>query len=292
MQRAAAMVQAPRDPAAAAAAAAAVDPPLLVLDTGGTPAGAAAAAIEAMKRKAAIVLGPLAGFEVRPVVAAVAGRVPVLAFTNDEGLRDSGAFLLGITPTQSIGAILGYARSRGIRRIAIREGTSPWGVAGAAVARDTAADLGLVVVPAAASGAPEADALLVIEGGAAFTAAAQAVAGTGVQVLGTVQALDADPQGVTGAWIAAPDPRATADFTRDFEARNGRAPGMVAALAYDAAAIARTLRQRDALSRAGLLQPQGFSGVTGSLRFREDGSAARSLTMLVAGADGWAPTPA
>lgn len=290
MQRAAAMVQAPRDPAAAAAAARA-EPALLVLDTGGTPAGAAAAAQQALRRGAAIVLGPLVAAEVRPVVAAVAGRAPVLAFSNDETLRDSGAFLIGITPTQAVEAILGYARSRGIRRLAIRAEAGEWAERCGAVAGRLAGDLGIAIV-AAGAGVPDADALLVPGGAAALAAAARTIAGSGVQLLGTVQAADAAPGAVAGAWIAAPPPGGFGDFARDYEARNGRAPGAVAALAYDAAAIARTLAQRDALGRAGLLQPQGFTGVTGAVRFREDGSAQRTLAILVAGADGWAPAAA
>lgn len=284
MQRAAAMVQ----------AASGTGAELIPYDTGGTPAGAAAAAALAIRRGAGLLLGPLASAEVRPVVAAAAGRVPVIAFSNDEALRESGAFLLGITATQSVGSILGYARRRGIRRVAMLASATPWGLQATPAAQRIAGDLGLdlAVVPVAAPAAlASRDALLVVDGGTAFTAAGAVPAG--VQLLGTHQALDAAPA-PEGAWIAAPDPAGFDTFARDYEARNGGRPGLVTALAFDGAGIVKALRSGGRTDRAALLATQSFPGVTGALRFREDGSAARALSILVGGQEGWtaAETPA
>lgn len=294
MQRAAAMAQ-PTD---------ARDAALMVLDTGGTASGAAAVAADALRRGAAFILGPLFAGEVRSVTAAVAGRVPVLAFSNDETLGDGGAFLLGITATQAVAGVLGYARRRGVRSVAMLGGASPWAAQAAAAALRQQGEIGLVVRTVATAdaaalrrtnGGELPDALLVAEGGAAFAAAARAIAGSGVQLLGTLEAIEpGQPIGpdIQGAWIAAPDPAAVGDFAQDFEQRNGGAPGLIAALAYDGAGIVRSLLAAARLDRAGLLQTASFPGVAGAVHFREDGSATRQLAILVADASGFSPVPA
>jgi len=275
-------------------------PAALVIDTA---AGAAAAAQGAVKRGAKMILGPLFAADVRPVVAAVAGRAPVLAFSNDAGLYDSGAFVLGITASQQVTAVLRYGRQRGLRRIGLLAPADGWGAQVTAAMTRLQGELGYELVPVAApadkaglgaalgrmaGGAP--DALLVAEGGAGFVAAARGLAGSGVQLLGLMQAVDYAPaalQAAAGAWIAAPDPAAFATFATAYQAQHGGAPGTIAALAYDAAGIVAALRAEDRLTRAGLLALDGYRGVTGTLQFRSDGSCVRELAILVAGPDGY-----
>ena len=161
-------------------------------------------------------------------------------------------------------------------------------------------ELGLAIRPiAATAAAPEAllaalrkanggvlpDALLLPDGGAPFVAVAQALRGSDVQLLGTLQALDYAPASLAaldGAWLAAPDPAGFADFARAYEARNGTAPGAIAALAFDAMGIATAMRAAGVVDRDALLVPAGFRGVAGAVRFRADGSCARDLAILVA----------
>lgn len=277
------------------------NPDLIVLDTGGTPAGAAAAARLALRRRARLILGPLFASEVRPVLDTVAGKAPVLSFSNDEALLESGAFLLGLTPAQLTSAILHYARGRGIRRVAVVAGDDGWGSRTAAAARAAQAELGLdlAILTSApqstaalrlAAGGELPDALLASGGGASFVAAAQAIRGSGVQLLGTMRAIDHSPSvlaAIAGAWLAAPDPAGFAEFARNYEARHGGAPGAIAALAYDGAMIAKALRESGRFDRAGLLAGSGFPGVTGALRFRSNGSCARELAILAADANGY-----
>jgi branched-chain amino acid transport system substrate-binding protein len=281
-----------------AAALAESDPALMpVFDTGGTAAGAASAAAAAMKRKAALVLGPLSAEEARTVAAAVAGRVPVIGFTNDAASAASGAYVFGLTPRQSTSAVLRYARSRGVRQVlAIGDGTL-WSTASSAAALALQPELGIEVrqitvqpgQPLPAAGDPP-DAVLVTGGGEGAFAAARALKDSGVQLLATVQALDHRPAALAaldGAWLAAPDPKGFGTFSSDYEARVGGTAGALAALAYDAATIARQLRARGTLDRAGLLGTESFAGVTGAVRFRTDGSCARELAILVAGPNGY-----
>ncbi len=272
---------------AAAAMLAETDATLLrVVDTGGTPAGAARAALAAVKGGAAMLLGPLSGAETRAVASAVAMRVPVVALTNDAAAQGAGAFVMGITPAQATGALMGYARSRGVRRIAAIDDGTPWSSACVAAAKRAEGDLGLTVTPAPAAGiVPQADALFVPGGSAGALAGAARAKNGGVQLLATVQALDYRPDALgalEGAWIASPDPARFATFAAAFAARNGGRPGAIAALGYDAAGIAKTLREADQLTREGLLRDAGFDCTTGPLRFRADGSVARDFAILVA----------
>jgi hypothetical protein len=102
---------------------------VLTFDTGGTAAGAAAAAGQALRKKPALILGPLSAEEVPAVSSSVAGRVPIIAFSNDAVLRTPGTYIFGITARQLTSAILRYARSRGVKNVAVIDDGSPWSAA-------------------------------------------------------------------------------------------------------------------------------------------------------------------
>lgn len=88
-------------------------------------------------------------------------------------------------------------------------------------------------------------------------------------------------------WFAAADPDAAAGFAQRFEASMGRAPHPLAALGYDAVAIAgellaaaRATGDRSAFAAEALARPQGFAGATGPLRLTADGLNARPLAVM------------
>ncbi|MCZ4340063.1 penicillin-binding protein activator [Sphingomonadaceae bacterium G21617-S1] len=268
----------------------------IMIDTGGTAAGATAAVAQALRGGARIIVGPLFAEESR-AAAQAAGGVPVLSFSNDEGLLRSGAFLLGITAGQSVTSILRYARGRGVRRVAVFGGPSRWAMQGNAAAERLRGAAGLDVVmlpggttaadlPAALRRIGQPDALLVTEGGDALRAAARATAGGGLQLLGTQQALDLPPQEIAGAWLSGPDPEALSDFAGRYQGGTMNGPGLIAALAYDAMSIVEALRSGGVVDRDALLA-RAFPILTGPIRFAADGSAARELAVLVAGQDGF-----
>lgn len=274
-------------------------PELTTYDTGGTPEGAALAARNALKAKAAMILGPVTAEELNAVSAEVARRVPVIAFTNNAVARGPGSFVFGITPAQVTSAVLRYARSRGVRSVVVVDDGSPWSVAAALAAGKAQGEVGLDVrslsvvegqpLPAAGD-AP--DAVLLPGSGEAVLAAARNLKGTGVQLLGTVQALDHRPsalEALDGAWIASPDPAAFGKFAGEFRSRHGATPGALAALAYDAGGVVKALRDKGSLDEAALLAETNYPCITGNARFRSDGSVARELAILVAGAQGYAP---
>jgi ABC-type branched-subunit amino acid transport system substrate-binding protein len=86
-----------------------------------------------------------------------------------------------------------------------------------------------------------------------------------------------------GGWFAAPAPDDLAAFQRRFRDIFGRSPDPLAALAYDATALAvvaaRDLSDRS-FARETLINAQGFSGATGLFRLRPDGVADHGLAVL------------
>ncbi len=255
---------------------------VLVVDSGTTPDSARAAAAAAVRRGAPLIIGPLFGPQVAGALAG-AGTVPVAALANDSATA-AGAFVLGITPAQAVAAILAYARSRGVRRVALAGGPTPWDAAAAAAATGAARDLGLELSQATP------DAVLVPGDADALTAAARRLAGSGVQLLGTHQGMALSAAGlaaIDGAWLAAPDPDGFGDFARRFESAFGNPPGLLAGAVYDAVRIAAALRAQGHLDRDGLTGSAGFPGVTGAVRFRSDGVATRELAILVASGGGF-----
>jgi branched-chain amino acid transport system substrate-binding protein len=275
-------------------------PEFLVLDTAGTAEGASVATGRAVAAGVGLILGPVFVAEVGPVVTAAAGR-PVLAFSNDAAVRDTGAFSLGITASQGVSAILAYARSRGVRRVAVLTDAETWSVQSLAAARAAAARLGVEIFEAdiagllsageglagqltTASGGSLPDAVMACRSDPASMEACARIVELGVQLLGPSSWSEGTGSvlgTVEGAWFAAPDPAAFTSFAQTYEARHSSAPGLLAALAFDAAGIARRLTAAGRLSRDGLLAPEGFQGALGAVRFSADGGCARELAIQV-----------
>jgi branched-chain amino acid transport system substrate-binding protein len=272
---------------------------VLSFDTAGTAAGAAAAATNALKRHPALILGPLGAEEVPAVASTIAGRVPIIAFSNDSVLKQPGTYIFGITAQQVTSAVLRYARGRGIKSVAVIDDGTPWSAAAALAAGRVERELGLKVkVLEVRAGQPLPDAgdapdgVLLPGSGETVLAAARNLKGSGIQLLCTLQGLDHRPEALEAladAWIASPDPQAFGTFASAFTARNGGDPGTITALAYDAAGIANSLRNANTLGPDGLLDSKGFRGVTGPVRFRTDGSVARDFAILVARPSGYEP---
>ena len=268
-----------------------------IFDTADTPEGAAAAAQKALNAGAKILLGPLKSDQT-PAVLAVAGKVPVVTFSNDDALTSQGAFVMGITPGQSVATMFSYARAQGMTRIAVVARDSPLGAASVQAARGIAAAGGITLTaallrdPAAgglvsalkqASGGSMPDAVFLPDGGATLQAFAAALKGSGAQILGSVQwgvSDVADDDTLAGAWFAEPPPDLFLPFADRFQAAFGEQPGAVAALGHDAALVAVGLGNAGALNRKGITRSAGFTGVLGAFRFLPDGRCQRDLTVL------------
>lgn len=268
-----------------------------VFDTGDTASGAAEAARQAISGGAKLLTGPLRADQT-PAVLAVAGNVPVITFSNDDTLGAQGAFVMGITPAQSVSTMFSYARAQGAGRIALVAADTPLGTASAVAAARIAAaggitltatllrdpaQGGLVAALRQASGGTLPDAVFLPDGGAPLKAFAAALKGSGVQVLGSVQwgVSDVSANGnLEGAWFAAPPPDLFLPFADRFEAAFGEQPGIVAALGHDAALLAVGLGSARAMNRKGITRSGGFTGVLGAFRFLPTGRCQRDLSVL------------
>lgn len=264
-----------------------------LFDTADTAEGAAAAATAALAGGARLLLGPLKADQT-PAVLTVAGKVPVVTFSNDDALLAQGAFVMGITPAQSVSAAFSYARAQGLTRIALVARDTPLGVASVAAARAVASAGGITLTAAllrdpgrgglaAALQGGKPQAVYLPDGGTTLAGFAGVLAGAGLQILGSVQwgvgDVTANPD-LTGAWFAAPPPDLFQPFADRFEASFGEPPGVVAALGHDAALLAAGLGNARALNRRGLTRSGGFTGVLGAFRFLADGRCVRDLSIL------------
>jgi branched-chain amino acid transport system substrate-binding protein len=265
-----------------------------VFDTGTNEASAAAA--RAVSGKAGLILGPVFARDTLAVVAA-AGAVPVISFSNDGDLVGGGAFVFGLTPSQSIAAIFPFARAQGVRRVSVVALDRPWGRQTIAAATALAPRAGLtiqqIITIGEQSGLEELasrvragdapDAVLLADGGATLPGLAQTLAGRGIQILGTSQwgglDLAAIPD-LNGAWFAAPD------ATGLDRVSPGNQAGILPILALDGVTIALALANSGGISRAGLLRANGFATALGRVRFQPSGAVERDLSILGVSADG------
>lgn len=134
------------------------------------------------------------------------------------------------------------------------------------------------------------DAILIADGGLRLKQIAALLAFNDVdpaatKLLGTRRwqedpAVLADPT-LRGAWVAEVTPAAEETFRRHFGEVYGRAPHPLAALAYDATALAALLASSDRTFPTDLLtDPQGFAGHSGIFRLRPDGTTEHGLAVL------------
>ncbi len=141
-------------------------------------------------------------------------------------------------------------------------------------------------------GGPPFDAILIADGGDRLRSVASLltffdVDPAMIRFLGTMRWQD-DPRVLQEAalqqgWFAASAPESLAQFQSRFQGVYGHPPQQLAALAYDATAlaviVARDLRDPK-FESATLANAQGFAGATGLFRLRPDGLADHGLAIL------------
>ena len=256
-----------------------------------TASGAGPAAEEAIDEGSGLILGPLLADDVR-VVAAIARRadVPVIAFSNDESVAGDGVYLMGITPRQSVGRVVSYARGRGMSRFArAGAGQCLWparrrGDDAGGRGRGRAADRHseLRARPGRGGGAAGwarrgYDAVLIADGPR-----------VALQIVPVVRQRSPQPRlmatelwatetnigasvGLRGAWYAAPSDALFGQFSTRYRARYNARPFRLASLGYDSVLLAVRVAANWPVGRAfperALRDPGGFSGVDGAFRF-------------------------
>ncbi len=286
------------------------DVALLPRDTGNSPDGARAAASSAVASGAGLILGPVFATSVPPVrEVADPASVNVVAYSTDAAVAGGSVFVMGFLPAQQVDRVIGYAKSRGLGKLAALVPDNPYGVAvsteigiirdklGMAAPRvlklgkDPKADL-----ESLASDPP--DMLLIAVGGEQLRALAPILAeylqqhptqllGTGLwddPTLGQIPAL-------VGGWYPAPLPDGFTAFESRFQQTYNYKPPRIATLAYDSVALAAAIAKGapgnpKPFNREVLTQPNGFLGIDGSFRFLPSGLAERNLAILVVSANG------
>ena len=268
-----------------------------VLDAGPTEETAIAAARLAVDSGARMLLGPLFSGQSRAVADAVGRDVPVVSLSNDDAIAGGNLFVFGITPAQSARSVLGFAASRGLRRVAIVVPPGEFGARSVRAAQAEASALGLALAPpivtdsaaglaealAATSGGSLPDAVYLPAVAGPFEDFAQAVAEAGPQILGSDQWSAIEPTrlpALRGAWFAAPDPIRFEAFALALEEQVATEAGILAGLAFDAVEMARLLGRVGQQDRDGLLREAGFDGVLGPYRFLPSGLCERGLAVL------------
>lgn len=288
---------------------------LMVKDDGGTPEGARAAAEQAVRDGAQIILGPLFA---RSVTAAAPvarqANIPIIAFSNDSRVAGNGVYLMSFLPGPEIDRVVSYATSRGKRRFAALIPADAYGDTVEPAFRAAAGQYGGTVVhidrypvstnammepvkrvaevirKAELAGEP-VDALFLPGGQDTLPQLAPLISYHGidpsrVQLLGT-GAWDYPNVGrekaLAGGWYPSSDPRSWQDFSTRFARTFGTTPPRLASLAYDAVGLAVSLSSEQSGGRyatAAITNPQGYSGVDGTVSFSANGFSQRRLAIL------------
>lgn len=294
---------------------------LIVQDTTTDPATAAR---QAIVEGATILVGPLYADAVRTAGEVAVGEgIGMIAFSTDSTVAQPGVYLIGSLPEQEVERIITYAINNGHRQFGalvpetsygdlahgrLVEGLAGFGEAEPLVVRydatfesQTQAAERFAAEHIARVNADPANAvtavLLPASDNELLTLssflAEQEVSREVVRLLGTglwdARAALRD-ESLLGGWFAAPTPRFRDTFAERYRVRFDATPPALAALAYDAVAVAGTLALAggaDPFSADAITDAAGFHGVTGTFRFLPDGLNERELAILEVERDGF-----
>ena len=282
----------------------------LRITTYDTATGAGSAAARAISDGNKLILGPLLGDDVQPVLArARPAHVPLISFSNDRSVAGRDVFVLGVVPEQSIDRTVTYAMAHGARRFAAIVPNGDYGHhAQAALAARVAAaggqlvatetyDRGNTSVISAAERLKAKggfDTVLIADGArlSAIAAGALKTAGAALpRLLGTElwsgEEDVAKASALRGAWFSTVSDSRYGRFASSYKSRFGAQPYRVATLGYDAVLltlrIAREWTPGRDFPAAKLFDDTGFLGIDGAFRFRPGGVAERAMEVRQVG---------
>ncbi len=283
---------------------------LLPRDTGSGTDGARAAAEKAIADGADLILGPVFSASVPPAGEAAQGsQIDLIAYSTDASVAGGNVFVMGFLPAQQIARVVGFAKSRGMTKLAALVPDNAYGVAVTQEIGRIREQLGLqppkimivtrdIKGQIASLGDDPPEMLLIALGGEQLIGLAPALkdyaAAHPVQLLGT--GLWDDPAlsqvpALAGGWYAAPPPGNFAAFEARFQQIYRYQPPRIATLAYDSVALAASIAKgasggANPFTRDVLVQPNGFTGIDGGFRFLPTGLSERNLAVLAVGAGG------
>ena len=285
-----------------------------VIDSRSTPQGAASAASAALNSGASLILGPLLGPSLTEVARVANPRgVAALGFTNDVSRASPGAFVMGLTPEQSVARMMQYAGRNGLRRVAVLAPANNFGHAASQAAQSWARlngvtitvvdsysdgeDLGAIddrnaAAQRVANQRGNFDAVLIPDSGNRLREVASllfffevepqekkflGIAGWDDDALVTEQSL-------IGGTFAVPALSEFERFSNRYQSRFGVAPQVQSAAVYDSVRMAAQVAQ-EAMASGGfrgtpftqptLTRARGFDGVLGGYRLTTSGRVER-----------------
>jgi branched-chain amino acid transport system substrate-binding protein len=284
---------------------------LLPRDTGSTPDGASAAAHRAVTDGAGLILGPVFSAAVPPVRDALNGSpTSAIVFSTDATIAGGNVFVMGFLPAQQVDRVVGFAKSRGMTKLAALVPDNAYGAAVTSEIQAIRNQLGLAPpriltitrdvkgqLATLADDPPQM--LLVALGGDQLVNIAPAIGEYAqahpVQLLGTGLWADdptvAQTPALAGGWYAAPVPGQFDNFASRFQRTFNYRPPRIATLAYDSVALAASVSRgaaanQNPFNRDILLQPNGFIGIDGGFRFLPTGLSERNLAVLAVDPNG------
>ena len=273
----------------------------LRITTYDTALGASEAARRAITDGNRLILGPLMGDNIAPVlVQARAARVPVVSFSNDVSMAARDVFLMGQMPGQSIARTVRYVRGKGAQSFAILAPTGEYGQRAEAALRTAVTQSGgrLVGTETYARGNTSVvsaaqrlkakggfDAVLIADGPRLAAQGAAQFRPGNTRILGTElwsgEAAITRSPALNGAVFSAVTDGRFKRFSDSYEARFGAAPYRIATLGYDAVLltlrVARDWRPGRAFPADRLYDAGGFLGLDGAFRFGRDGVVERAM---------------
>lgn len=284
---------------------------LIPRDTMGTPDGARDAATTAASEGAQLILGPVFSNDAKAVTPVALQRgLSTISFSTDTSVASSGGFVLGFLPQSQITQAIDFAATQGVRKIALIAPQDAYGETAdlafkSHIMRRSLMTGGIVRYNPTTGTTPEQiksllasnfqtgqkpfDAVIIAAPGAQAGRISQQLSDAGappslVQRIGTGlwdQADVARIPSLQGAYYAASSPRLREKFEARYQQTYGETAPRLASLAYDATALAIVLsRSNQDYSRPTLINPNGFSGIDGIFRFRNDGLVERGLAIL------------
>ncbi len=278
---------------------------------GGNPQQAAIAATQAVNEGAKIIIGPLYGEAANAAGVAVAGRnVNVLAFSNNRAFAGGNVFILGSTFDNTAERLVQFGMRQGVSRYLVAHGDDLPGRVGrdaitSAIQRNGGEIVGVESYPLSQQGIFTSTSRIVANVRSSGAQAVFTTAGANADLPILATALpdagmdtsrsrfigltrwDTLPQlaalpGLEGGLFALPDPGTAALFANRYAATYGDTPHPLAGLAYDGIAAIGALAAAgtsEALTKAALIQPQGFRGTSGVFRLLPNGLNERGLAV-------------
>ena len=292
---------------------------LMALDSKGTPRGAEQAALKAIAQGADVIIGPILAGSVKAAgKAARKSNTPVIGFSTDTSVAGNGVYLLSFPPEAEVKRITDFAAEAGATKFAFLGPVSTYGkrvlsaysqevrnLGGimAGVETYSGKDISVMQAPAAKLAnlfpSPEETAVnpefedpyhvvLLPEGGTALRSLAPLLTFYNentrhVQIMGTGlwnRDEAAKEPALAGGIFAGPDLDGKLVFNANYDAVYGEEPSRLASLAYDGVSIASFVADgKKSERRARLVDPAGFFGVDGLIRFTDSGTPERGLAV-------------